>query len=444
MIFPILSYLKNNSSNIFIKSNTECLTYEDSLNVIFYLIKKLKEKKLFKKRVLLTVPNNVESQLLFLALIHTNDVVLLNPESSEIFVKKIQHKFGVEYILSERLIADSINLLNQIDFEITSSRWYNLEDTDLYPGSVCLMTSGTTGEPSSVKIQHNELVKYGSTLIPYFDISADDCLYNMIPFYHGYGLTRLITVIISGSSMFVPQTMATSHIINNINQFECTWTSLIPRLVKIINKTQTQLWSGFKFATSSASLIDTDTLEKFQTITGKPIFVEYGCSEASIISSNNFHNNKPGSVGKINESHCVIKDGKILFRPQWKEFNEYIDTGDIGFIDNDGFLWISGRSKEIIKKNGRTIFPFELEVVIEKFPGVDDVAAYGINLLTDQEGIGIAYVGECSEETVIKLCQDQLLPFYRPDRVTKIETMPYHGNKLKRLDLDRYVNSLQQ
>jgi acyl-CoA synthetase (AMP-forming)/AMP-acid ligase II len=185
-------------------------------------------------------------------------------------------------------------------------------------------------------------------------------------------------------------------------------------------------------------------LSKFQDITKKPIFVEYGCSEASIISSNTFSENKPGSMGKVNNSQCKIKDGKIMVIPAWKNSKEYIDTGDIGFIDSDNFLWINGRSKEIIKKNGRTIFPYELEFVIQQFPGVEDVAAYSINPMSDRETIGVVYVGECSEETVIKLCQQHFLPFYRPDQVLKIKSIPHQGNKLKRLEINNYVNSLQQ
>ena len=443
MSSPILDYFKKNSSHIFIKSDTIALTYFDCLNIIYYLTQALKEHNILKKRVLLCIPNSIESQLLFLALCHTNDVVLLNPEHNNFFIENFQKEFDIDIIISERNFLNSIDFLKHINFNLSLRETYTAQEPELYPGDICLMTSGTTGKPSPVVIMHKEITEYGKLLLSYFDIGVDDCLYNIIPFYHGYGLTRLITVIVSGSSVFIPKTVSATRIIDDINQYRCTWTSLIPRLIKIINKNQTELWESFKFATSSSALIDIPSLSKFQDITKKPIFVEYGCSEASIISSNTFSKNKPGSMGKVNTNQCKIKDGKIMVIPAWKNSTEYIDTGDIGFIDSDNFLWINGRSKEIIKKNGRTIFPYELEFVIQQFPGVEDVAAYSINPMSDRESIGVVYVGECSEETVIKLCQQHFLPFYRPDHVFKIKSIPYQGNKLKRLEINNYVNSLQ-
>jgi acyl-CoA synthetase (AMP-forming)/AMP-acid ligase II len=437
MIPSILSYFQKNSSHVFIRSTHIHLTYSDSLKVIFYLIDLLKSHKLFKKRILLNVSNSVESQLLFLALVHTNDVVLLNPEHNDIFVKHLQHDLDIDLVISD------INFLQEITFDPVLCSVTDTNLDELYQGSVCLMSSGTTGYPKPVVISYNNIVKYGGSLIPYFDICADDCLYNIVPFYHGYGLTRLLTVLITGSSVFIPETLSASQIANDINQYQCTWTSLVPRLIKIVNKTQTKLWHGFKFATTSASLVDAETLMNFENITKKPIFVEYGCSEASIISSNTFLHNKPGSMGKIDRTQCKVENGKILVNPIWTTDNEFIDTGDIGFIDNDDFLWLSGRSKEIIKKNGRTIFPFELEVLLQNFSGVEDVAVYGLNTMTEHEGIGVVYVGSCAEQDVVKLCQENLAPFYRPDQVTKILHMPYQGNKLKRLELENYVNSLQ-
>lgn len=441
---PILDYFKKNSSQIFIRSDAVSLTYFDCLNIIFYLVSQLKQKNIFKKHVLMCMPNSVESQLLFLAILYTNDVTLLNPEHSDLFVENLQQELGIDISITERTFSNSIDFLKKINFDINTAQGLTHAETELYTGSVCLMTSGTTGKPKPILIEHDEIPRYGKLLMPHFDIRANDCLYNIIPFYHGYGLTRLITVIASGSSVFIPKTLSIAHIVNDINRYKCTWISLIPRLIKIINKHKNKLWDGFKFATSSASLIDPQSLIAFETITGKPIFVEYGCTEASIISSNTFENNKPGSMGKVNPDQCKIENEKIMVIPAWKDSTEYIDTGDTGFIDSDNFLWINGRSKEIIKKNGRTIFPYELEFIIQQFPGVDEVAAYSRHPMTDQESIGVVYVGECSEETVVKLCQQYFLPFYRPDHVLKVSSIPCQGNKIKRLEINNYVNSLQQ
>jgi acyl-CoA synthetase (AMP-forming)/AMP-acid ligase II len=440
----ILDYFKKNSAQVFVRSEVLSLTYSECLNVVFYLVVALKQKNLFKKRVLLCMPNSIESQLLFLALAHTNDVTLLSPEHNDSFVENLQQELGVDITVSQKTFANSIDFLQEIKFDIDSSRYHTPQTTELHAGSVCLMTSGTTGKPKTVLIEHDQIIKYGQLLMPHFDIHTTDCLYNIIPFYHGYGLTRLVTVLVSGSSMFVPSTLSVARMVNDINQFCCTWTSLVPRLVKIINKGQGSLWKGFRFATSSASLIDSNSLLAFESTTGKPVFVEYGCSEASIISSNTFKHNRPGSMGQVDKQYCKIQQGRIMVVPRWNDSVDYIDTGDAGFIDADDFLWINGRTKEIIKKNGKTIFPFELEFVIQGFPGVEEVAAYSCNPMTDHESIGIVYVGDCTVESVVALCRQHFLPFYRPDHVTKVDAIPSQGNKIRRLDISDYVNSLQQ
>lgn len=444
MDFDILGYFADHDRKVFAETNDIALTYRQSLSIIKYLAANLAARGLFGKTVMLSVPHQIESHLLFLALLHTNNVILVHPEHNRVFLQLVCDQHKVDAIISNDGPLSWVPTITLRDVmgslylplvpDVAWNQWY--------AGKVCLLSSGTTGVPKLTELQYQYIMPYGNLLQDWFPLQAKDRLYYMTPFYHGFGLTRLLSVIRSGSTMFVPSSSALRDLISDINQRACTWTSLVPRLVKIASRTGSRLWPGFRFATCSAAPINADMLSSFSDTTGKPIFVEYGCTEASIISSNTPDHNRAGSMGRIDLQHCCIKDGAIMVRPGYSSDHTWVDTGDVGWIDDDGFLWLKGRSKEVIKRNGRTVFPFEIECVLQDVPEIADVAAYSIQSMTDQEHIGLVYVGDLEAHDVEALCRQRLPNIYQPTRITRLPEIPLHCGKIRRGTLEQYVAAL--
>jgi acyl-CoA synthetase (AMP-forming)/AMP-acid ligase II len=428
MTLDILTKIIENGQSVFYFENNNKITYHQALYGIYNFIHWLSEHSIVNKRVILRIDNSVKSHLFFLALIHTNDVLLMSPDHTPNMVNYFQNNGFEIIILSE--ICPELKL-----------DWCS-RPTELRPGCCYMLSSGTTGFPEITKLEYHELINYGLELNNYFTILKSDRFFNIVPFYHGFGLTRLFTVIFSGSSQFIPEKITVDSIWNDINSNFCTWASFVPRLINMLSNRPKKFWNGFKFSTSSSSVIDVTSQKKFENISGRPLFIEYGCTEVGIISSNNFESQVYGSLGK-NNLPIKIENNTLWVQPRWKNSKEWIDTGDIIEIKN-GNLWLLGRFKEIIKKNGKTIFPSEIEMLVNQIPGVDEVVAYSRNTLTDQECIGLVYTGTVSLDQMSAYCNHILTVNLRPDHICHLPSMPYNGNKIRRGNLQEYVDSSQR
>lgn len=445
MDFDLLKLFDHHGDNVFASSQQRVLTYQQCLQHIKYLAALLYARGIFGQKVMLSCRHTLDNQLLFLALLHTNDVVLVHPDHAESFLASMIKQHGITAVIADRFTHLPAKTLLSQDFIGTLEKDLKLGDgwQPWYPGTLSLFTSGTTDLPKTTTLYHEEILQYGQLMLRHFSLEPTDCFYNMTPFYHGFGLTRLISVIVSGSSMYVPDVMKQKDFLKDINKQSCTWVSMIPRMVRIANRSRTVLWDGFKFATCSAAMVSKDTLDNFQSVTTKPIYVEYGCTEASVISSNTAKDNKPASMGKTWPDQCQIVNQHVMVRPAYNMDRGWVDTGDIGYIDSDGFLWLHGRSKEVIKKNGRTIFPFEIECVFDNVPGIQEVAAFCIDAMTDHENIGLAYVGNHNREYVESLCRQLLPSSCQPALIAQLHEMPLTCGKLSRRQLQHYVTSQQ-
>lgn len=429
MDFQILYQFEKNKDKIFYYLDNAIITYRDSLYAIYNYIEWLASKKILNRQLILQLDNSVSSQLFFLAALHTNDIVLLSPGHTN-YVTEYLKKNGFSDILTTSMIP-----------ELNFKKCNHFQKSILRFGNCSMLSSGATGLPKIVRLNYEQLVQYGQGLNYFFKINESDRLYNVVPFYHGFGLTRVFTVIFSDSSQVVPKKMKIENIFIDINKNLCTWASFIPRIIRILNNCPEKFWHGYRFSTSSASMIDVDGQKKFENFSDKPLFVEYGCTEAGIISSNNFDSQVYGSLGK-SSMPVKIENGTLWACPNWHKNGGWIDTGDIVEI-KDKNLWLLGRQKEIIKKNGKTIFPLEIESSILKIPGVEEAAIYARDAMTDQESIGLIYTGKISMKEIKEQCNIHLEPMLRPDHIFHCESIPYHNNKLRRQELQNYVDSFQ-
>jgi acyl-CoA synthetase (AMP-forming)/AMP-acid ligase II len=214
-------------------------------------------------------------------------------------------------------------------------------------------------------------------------------------------------------------------------------------MARVMIKNSGALPDNFKFATVSADICSQHLIESFKQRFDVELFSEYGCTEASIISSNTCTHNKAGSVGKIDYTKVKIVDQEIHATTQWKNQPEWVNTGDIGYVDADGFLFILGRTKEIIKRQGKTIFPYELEKNLQSVAGVDEAVIYCDG--TDNKGdcIGLAYVGAAEVEELKSYCLTNLPADYRPKKITRLKMIPRVGPKVRRREMREHVNKFQ-
>lgn len=437
----MLNYFDIYKNNVYVKNKTIELTYDQALSIIQYYANYF-DQHVHTQTIVFVLPNQLESQLLLFAALHVRKVVLINPAMLEIS-PQCYTQFEPCTVLSFRSLDQECTQLIIDPSQVLENKKTTSFNNNFQSTSLTLLTSGTTGQSKTVVLDAQEIEAYGRELQNYLKFGPQDCILNLLPFYHGFGLTRIFTALATGGSQIIPENNVFKNVIDLINHSGTTWVSLIPAQVQLLNRQSGKLHNNFRFATTSASHCDLTEFQTFRQRFGKELLSEYGCTESSIISSNSIQNNRPGSVGIPKDNLVEIIDGEIFTKPTWRSQPELISTGDLGYVDAENFLWVQGRKKEVIKRNGITLIPQEIELRIKLIHGIVDAVVYVHD--SDHRGdlIGVIYVGDATVEFVKKQIAT-ILPTLRRSIISikSVDVIPTTFNKIKRLELKRYVDQL--
>jgi malonyl-CoA/methylmalonyl-CoA synthetase len=288
----------------------------------------------------------------------------------------------------------------------TSYETILVEQTDL---AAILYTSGTTGRSKGAMLTHANLASNARTLVEYWHFTDKDELLHALPIFHTHGLFVATNVILLSSasmcflSKFDPklihQEMRTATVMMGVPTF-------YTRLLKEdwLNHDSTDHIR--LFISGSAPLL-ADTHRAWTEKTGHHILERYGMTETNMITSNPYDGERvPGSVGPAlpgvsvritepesgkllpaNTAGMIEVRGPNVFKGYWRmpdktqsEFRAdgYFITGDIGYIDDDGYVFVSGRSKDLVITGGYNVYPKEIESEIDTIEGVEESAVVGL------------------------------------------------------------------
>ena len=198
------------------------------------------------------------------------------------------------------------------------------------------------------------------------------------------------------------------------------------------------------FISGSAPLLES-SFEAFEARTGHRILERYGMSEAVILTSNPLEGERlPGSVGfplpgvevRIGggaDTGTLEVRGASVFSGYWRmpektaeEFTAdgFFITGDVGRIDADGRVWLSGRSKDLIISGGYNVYPKEVELVLDELPGVVESAVIGAPHPDFGEAVVAVIAGRGDEGAIIAAARERLAAFKAPKRVIFVDDLP--------------------
>ena len=335
----------------------------------------------------------------------------------------------------------------------------NLEIDELVDPSILLFSTGTTGLPKCVPLSLNNILKNVESLNARLNLAKNPVFLCCSPLSYAHGLynsflTSLILggKVISGGSLttFNAEKILTSAKFNNVSVFHIT-PSMLPILTFIGNKIKEELPSFGHVICGTARLRLEEKL-KFENLYGTLITQQYGMTEALFMAINNdCQNNKAGSVGTPldciirvlnddghikddHESGHIIVKSSSCFGSYYNQSDEtnlaYRDgwfyTGDLGFIDQDGHLTIVGRSKEIIKKGGFNINPREIDAIIAKYQGVNEVSTVGVfDLVYGEEIYSFVMADKSLDYQALDLyCKKSIQSSHRPKKIFFVEDFP--------------------
>ena len=337
-----------------------------------------------------------------------------------------------------------------------------------------LYSSGTTGKPKGIMLTHGNIGFNALALKEAWNFTQEDCLLHALPIYHVHGLfVALGCVFLSGSRVLWMNAFDADEVLKILPK--CSVMMGVPtyytRLLsnpKLNNDTTANIRV---FISGSAPLLE-DTFNEFRSKTDHYILERYGMTETNIICSNPIAGKrKPGTVGLPLEGQSlrIVDDslnnldkdeigniqvkGPNVFNGYWnlpektkEDFSSdnFFNTGDKGFIDQDGYLTIVGRSKDMIISGGLNVYPKEIESLIDDIEGVGESAVIGLK--DDDLGEKVVAMvvrqdkSEITEEELITTLKQDIAGFKVPKQVIFIDELPRNamGKVQKNVLRDNY------
>lgn len=338
--------------------------------------------------------------------------------------------------------------------------------------AMILYTSGTTGHPKGVLLTYKNLLSEADNIKSGHGLRQDDVVLCVLPWFHINGLViTLITSVLAGSRIIVTKKFSVSRFWSLVEKYRITWFSGVPTMYSHLlsrGKPEGMDISSMRFARSASSSLPVAVLETFEKEYGIPIIESYGITEGcSQITTNPMPPKvrKAGSVGlptgnriKITDSEGKqlppMQEGEVMmqgdnitcgyFRKPEETEKAFTDgwfhSGDLGYLDEDGYLFLTGRIKELINRAGEKFSPREVDEVLYQLPQVELAAAVGIpDPVYGEETAAFLKLKEgmqLSEEEVREYCRGHLAYYKVPKVIRFVNELPQGGNgKIQRLKL---------
>ncbi|MGA8262407.1 MAG: AMP-binding protein [Arenicellales bacterium] len=328
------------------------------------------------------------------------------------------------------------------------------------PGDIALIlrTSGTTSRPKLVPAEHRHLVARIEKVIRLQALtSADRCL-NLMPLCYGHGLlSGTMSSLAAGGSVICPPDVDADTFLRCLREFRPTWYTGGPSYHGMIAEwlhEQPDTGRSLRFARSSAAPLPAQVRERLERMLGIRLLEGYGTSETGTITANPRDGRiKSGTVGISGDDDVVVADescaplppgevGEVLVRgptvftgyendpeANRESFHDgWFRTGDFGFLDEEGYLTLTGRATEIINRGGEKVSPSEVDAALLEHPGVAEAATFPIPHATLGEEVAAAVKlraeGAVSERELQRFLLQRLVPFKVPRRIVFVAELP--------------------
>ncbi len=447
----------------------EPVSYRTMYNQAIALSKVIVRKCGTQKNIVLLAPNSFFFVVSYLAIIKSGNVcVPLNPgieqTNLQYILKECESKFIfiAENVLKRLVIADleiiTENILNsEADRDDTV---YSIvtNKAEINALAEIIFTSGSTGLPKGAMISHKNLIANTQSIIAYLGLTNHDIMEVVLPFYYCYGLSLLHTHIRAGGSLiFNNNFMFIGQVINDIKEYKCTGFAGVPShyqfLLRKTKNFKTTEFPYLRYVTQAGGKLSPVFIEEFRTaFPSVQFYVMYGQTEAtarlSYLSPERLKD-KLGSIGKAipgveleiwddsgkhlppNQTGELVAKGDNVMSGYYKDENltrltlsdGCLKTGDLAYKDEDGFIFISGRKKEMMKIRGRRVNPKEIEDVILKIPQIVDciIEAYDDEALGESlmatVAINEADSNLITDEFIRDFCSKELMQFKVPTKI---------------------------
>ncbi|HEX5633186.1 MAG TPA: non-ribosomal peptide synthetase, partial [Gemmatimonadales bacterium] len=344
--------------------------------------------------------------------------------------------------------------------------------------ALLLHTSGTTSRPKQVPLTHRNLVSSMGHLIGSLGLTAEDRCLNLLPLFHIGGIVDVLAApLAAGGRVFCESPFSVPAYRRGREAFAPTWTQLAPAMLRELVDAGERGPGSLRFVRSVSAALPVELLERAEGALGVPVVEIYGMTEtAGVIASNPLPpgKRKAGSVGVSAGPEVSVVDGEghplpagsrgevVVRGPSvmsgyagggeanagsWH--GAWLRTGDEGYLDGEGYLFLTGRMKEMINRGGEKVSPHEVDEVLRAHPAVAEAAAFALKHPVLGEEVGAAVVLKAGmpveARELVEYARARLAYFKVPRVVKVVASLPRTaGGKLKRHELALQVGAGQE
>ena len=364
----------------------------------------------------------------------------------------------IELVADSGAAAGSFELRSDLNGTPTSTEWNADGDTGFI-----LLTSGSTGRPKFVPYTIRRIIAAAKCFAQTYQIGPSDTSIHLMPIFHGHGINRLASSLLSGSGIVFPGPFDVPTFFACIEEFKPTWFTAGYTMHRAIldqadKYRETANAARVRFIRSGSGRLDPHIIRGLEEIFGAPVIDRYGASESGELTTNPLPPGirKPGKVGipganevriidpngaflGTNQEGEIVARGPTVFDGYWDDpeataaafMRDWYRTGDLGRFDEDGYLEITGRIKDLINRGGEKISPLEVEAVLAEHPAVNSACVFAVPHTSLGEEVAAAVVLRkeryaCEQELLAHL-RARLVPFKVPRRVLFLEALPKSG-----------------
>ncbi|MGD0907746.1 MAG: acyl--CoA ligase [Candidatus Acidiferrales bacterium] len=325
--------------------------------------------------------------------------------------------------------------------------------------ALVLHTSGSTGRPKRVPIRHANLGASARNIVNTYSLTPDDVALCVMPLFHVHGLVAsVLSTFQSGGTVVVPAKFNPLSFWRIVRDTRSSWYSAVPTIHQLLlSRAGGERPAGsenLRFIRSCSAALPPEMMQNMESVFGAPVLEAYGMTEASHQMCSNPEPpkvRKPGSVGPgtgvkvsimdaagnhlasgqrgevVIQGPNVVKEYENNPEANAKSFTDgWFRTGDQGYLDEDGYLILTGRIKELINRGGEKIAPREIDEVLLAHPAVAEAVAFGFAHPTWGEEVAAAVVLRSPEQesAILAYCKEHLAEFKRPKKLYIVEKIP--------------------
>ncbi len=327
--------------------------------------------------------------------------------------------------------------------------------------AVILFTSGSEKTPKAVPLTHKNIWQQLESIPKVLPMCSDEIFLSCLPLFHVFGFTTMFWLPIRFGNTVVthPNPLEYRNICKSIQKYQATYFVATPAFFRAyLSKANDDTFASIKVMVSGADNLPESLRQEYLQRFGKDIWQGYGVTEASpVVAVNNAENHKPGSLGKVMPGVRVKivdvdsgkqlpagKEGKVLlkgdnvmggyYHDKLETDRHFVDgwydTGDMGVMDEDGFLWHKGRLKRFVKIGGEMVSLAAVEHALEDF-FEDDVLYCAVDFFDEKKGAHIA-LALTQEEDLSKIREHLtgkgFSSLYLPKKQIVLEEIPLMGS----------------